>query len=302
MAVKQLKLDFLAKIKKPEFQVRRKILSKIIEGERTSASKGRGIEFTGFRKYVYGDDASLIDWGASLRAKETLVREFEEYKNFQIMILMDVSDSMLFSSTDKLKCEYAAEMVFSLVYSVVNSGSKIGVAMFNDKLVTRIIPDAGTENYFKILKNLSNPLNYGGAFDMKKPLTQIRTILGEKSLIIIVSDFIGVDKEWHNYIRMLTKDFDVLVIMIRDPRDEEIPKDAGQFLIEDPFTGEKLHIDTKDYYDLYQKAAMRDEENIKRHFLNVKAGFIKVRTDQDYIRPLMQYVRLRARLMTKLET
>jgi uncharacterized protein (DUF58 family) len=299
MPVKELKLDFVGKIKKPEFQIRRKMLSKIIEGELTATSKGRGIEFTGFRKYVYGDDASMIDWTASLRAKETLIREYEEFKHFPIYILMDVSDSMLFSSTETLKCEYAAELVFSIVYAIVNTGNKVGIGMFTDRMVSRNVPDSGTKNYYRMLQQLTNPNNYGGKYNLKKTLMETRTMLGEKSLIIIVSDFIGLEKGWDQYVKMMTGSFDILAIMVRDPRDKELPVDAGQFYVEDPYTEEKLTIDTKDYADLYRKKAEEEEADIRSRFETAKAGFISLLTTEDFLRPLLKFITLRAKLMMK---
>lgn len=300
MAVKELKLNLLGKIKKPEFQVRRKILSRILEGELAASFKGKGIEFTGFRKYVYGDDASQIDWPASLRSKQILIREYEEYRNFQIFVLLDVSNSMLFSSTERLKCEYASELVFSIVYSIVNSGNKIGLGMFTDHLVTRNIPQSGTKNYYRMLKGLSNPKNYGGPFDLKKVLMQTRTLLGEKSLIIIVSDFIGLENGWKKYVQMLNPNFDVLGIMVRDPRDKEIPKNIGQFLIEDPYTNEKILIDSNDYAKLYKEKVKEEEEEIKRQFQSAKAGFVSVLTTQDFLKPLLKYIKIRSKMLAKM--
>ncbi|MBU0471073.1 MAG: DUF58 domain-containing protein [Nanoarchaeota archaeon] len=300
MAVKELKLDLLGKIKNPQFQVRRKMLSKILEGELAASYKGRGIEFTGFRKYIYGDDASLIDWPASLRAKESLIREYEEFKNFQIFVLFDVSDSMLFSSTQKLKCEYAAEIVFSLIYSIVNTGNKVGLGMFTKELITKKAPDSGTKNYYRILQDLTNPENYGGGFDLKKALMQTRTLLGEKSLIIIVSDFLGLEEGWERYIRMLSKEFDILGIMIRDPRDKEMPTDTGQFMVEDPYSGEQMLIDSKDYAEIYKKRANEEEMKIIREFQTAKAGLVSVTTTEDFLKPFMKYIRIRAKIMMKM--
>jgi len=297
--IKELKLDLLGKIKKPEFQVRRKMLSKILEGELASNTKGQGIEFSGYRKYDYGDDASTIDWPASLRAKTTLIREFEQYRNFQIYILLDVSDSMLFSSTEQLKVEYAAEIAFSIVYSVVNSGSKVGMSMFNDKLVTKRIPNSGSKNYFRIIQDLTNGKNYGGNFDLRKPLSQSRALLFDKSLIIVISDFLGLKKGWNNYISMMSQQFDILAIMVRDPRDKEIPDNAGQFYLEDPFSKEKIRIDTKEYAKIYREMVKKEEEDIQKKFLSAKSGFVSVSTTEDFLKPLLKYVRLRAKILSR---
>lgn len=300
MTIKELKLDLLGKIKKPEFQVRRKMLSKVLEGELASSTKGRGMEFTGFRNYVYGDDASQIDWPASLRAKTTLIREYEVYKSFNLYILFDVSDSMLFSSTNQLKCEYAAEVVFSIIFAIISSGSKIGMSMFTDKLITRNVPETGTKNYYRMLQDLTNPENYGGPFSFKKALLETKALLTEKSLIIIISDFIGLEEGWHRYVRMLSVNFDLLAIMVRDPRDREMPVDAGQFLIEDPYTGEKLQIDTKDYAKIYKERVKKEEEDIAKSFRAAKAGFISVSTKEDFLEPLLKYMSIRSKMLVRM--
>ncbi|MAG39231.1 hypothetical protein CMO90_04055 [Candidatus Woesearchaeota archaeon] len=301
MAIKELKLDFVSKIKDTNFQVRRQMLSKVLEGELTASFKGKGIEFTGFRKYEYGDDASSIDWPATLRAKTPLIREYEEYRNFHIFVLLDVSNSMLFSSIEQLKCEYAAELAFSIVYSIVNTGNHIGMGLFTDRLVTRQIPQTGTANYFRMLEDLSNPDNYGGPFDFKRPMMQTKKLLTDKSLVIVISDFIGLKEGWHHYLSMMTENSDILGIMVRDPRDKELPKEAGQFLLEDPYTGEKLHIDSKDYADIFKKTVEEQEQEIKRKFLGAKGGVISVRTDEDFLKPLLKYVKLRAKQLAVME-
>jgi len=84
MPIKELKIDLTPHIKKIKLKARRDILNRMLEGNWSTVFKGEGLEFAGYRAYTYGDDASKIDWGASLRAHETLVRELEEYHNFNI--------------------------------------------------------------------------------------------------------------------------------------------------------------------------------------------------------------------------
>jgi len=122
MPIKQLDLISCRKLRKTEVAAKRRVLSKVLEGSWIALLKGRGMEFAGFRPYTYGDDASRIDWNATLRAKEVLVREFEEYKTVNVFFLLDISDSMLFTSQKKLKCEYAAEMMFNLATAIVRRG------------------------------------------------------------------------------------------------------------------------------------------------------------------------------------
>jgi len=140
MPIKDLRIDLSSGLRKLDINARKDVLSRTLEGEWTTVFKGRGIESAGFRSYTFGDDASLIDWKASLRAKQTLIREFEDYKNFTVFFLFDVSDSMLFTSTDKLKCEYAAEMIYVLADAINKAGDSVGMAMFTDKFLNKVYP------------------------------------------------------------------------------------------------------------------------------------------------------------------
>jgi len=297
MPVKELRIDLTPHLRKVKLKARRDVLNRVLEGNWSTIFKGQGLEFAGYRAYTYGDDASKIDWAASLRAHEILVRELEEYHNFNVFFLVDVSNSMLFSSTGKLKAEYAAEMVLSLCYAIMQGGDAIGLGLFTDRLISKIPPSFGKGVYYRIIRELINPKNYGGVVDFTKVLQYVSTFLKERSLIIIVSDFIGLKPGWHRYLNILSGRYDIIGIMVRDPRDYVMPRSAGQFLVEDPYTGEKLYIDSHQYARRYAEDARRNEEFIRSSFEKAKLGFISLRTDKEFQEPILNYFRKRLRLI-----
>src|SRR3989339_852812 len=76
--------------------------------------RGKGLEFEGFRSYSPDDDASDIDWKASSRAQELLVKQYKEERDLKIVFMLDVGSNMVFGSTKKIKCEYALELIAAL--------------------------------------------------------------------------------------------------------------------------------------------------------------------------------------------
>ncbi|MBN1275760.1 DUF58 domain-containing protein [Candidatus Woesearchaeota archaeon] len=293
MAIKDLRVDLTPHIRKAEIYAKRSVLSKNIAGSWVTTFKGRGIEFAGYRSYQYGDDASLIDWRASLRAKESLVREFEEYRSFSVFIMLDVSNSMLFSSTGKLKAEYAAELTYGLADGILRGGDAVGLGMFTDDLDVSIYPDIGKGMLEKMSQELGDPNNYGGKFDFKKVLRQTVSFLKSNAVLIVVSDFLGLEEGWERYIRMMSQHFEIIGIMVRDPRDRALPKGVGQFALEDPYTNDYLYIDTRQYAEKYRSLVLEEEEHVKRVFEGVKGGFTLITTDKDYVEPLMRFLRRR---------
>lgn len=294
MPIKEIKLDLSPELRKLDVNARIDVLSKTLEGEWATVFKGRGIEFAGFRKYTYGDDASTIDWRASLRAKETLVREFEDYKNFTILMLLDVSDSMLFASVDKLKCEYAAELAYVLADAINKAGDAIGMAMFTDKFVNRIYPNIGREVLRNMETNLRNPQNYGGEYDLGKVLLTAKGFVDTKAVIIILSDFLGLKEGWEKYIKLMSENYEMIAIMIKDPRDRELPASGGQVLVKNPYTNENIYVDTKKYAKQYKEESEKHEQKVKTVFKKSRGDFLLLTTDEDYLQKIITFFRKRA--------
>ncbi len=298
MPVKQLDLDLVPQLRKVDIAAKRRVLSRVLEGSWTALLKGRGMEFAGFRQYTYGDDASRIDWNATLRAKEVLVREFEEYKTVNVFFLLDVSDSMLFSSAAKLKCEYAAEVLFNLATAIVDAGDSVGYAMFSDRIVAKQFPGLGREVIYRMAQDLSDGKNYGGKSDFKQVMALVNGLLHQRSLIVIISDFIGLPDGWERYVRMFSMQYDLIGIMIRDPRDAELPDKGIQVLVASPDgSGEKLLIDLKQYAALYREEAGREERYVQSTFEKAKAGFLRISTAEEPFDALTGYFRKRSKIV-----
>ena len=294
MAIKRFEAELLPKIRKLDVYARQSVLSEVIEGNWTALFKGHGMEFSGYRAYTYGDDASLIDWKASLRSKSLLVKEYEQEKSVNVYFLFDVSNSMLFTSTKKLKAEYAAELISSLSFAILRSGDAVGLSMFTDKLVTRLPLNVGKKMHYMIIKDLSNVNNYGGKFDFSKSMNLLFTFQKTRSVVIIVSDFIGLGENWYKYLRIASQKYEVIGIMIRDPRDRELPRDTGQYVLEDPYSGEKLYVDVNQYASEYKRFVEKEEAEIEKQFKATKSDLLKLTTDQEFYKPIVTFFKKRS--------
>jgi uncharacterized protein (DUF58 family) len=294
MAIKRFDAELVPKIRKLDVYARQSALSEVIEGNWTTNFKGHGMEFSGYRSYQYGDDASMIDWKASLRSKSLLVKEYEQEKSVNVYFMFDVSNSMLFTSNDKLKAEYAAELISSLAYAVLSSGDSVGLSMFTDKLLTRLPLNVGRKMHYMIVNDLSNVNNYGGNFNFGKSMNLLFSTLNTRAVIIIVSDFIGMEDKWYKYLRIASQRYEVMGIMIRDPRDKELPRDTGQYVLEDPYTGDKLYVDVNQYAAAYKKLVEEEEAEIEKHFKATKSDLLKLDTDKDFYRDVVKFFKKRA--------
>jgi len=288
--IKDFTPELLPEVRELLIKANRNILSRTFTGNWLSTFKGRGIEFSDYRQYESGDDASMIDWRASLRARKILVKELTEEKNLNVIIMLDVSNSMLYGSGKFLKAEFAAQITSTISYGALRAGDAVGLATFTDKLNTFISPSIGLKQHSIILGIISNSETYGGGFDFDKSITQLMSAFKQRGLIIIISDFIGLSDKWNHYLESARGRFEILGINIRDPRDRRLPKRAGEYVLEDPYSEKKLIIDCAEYYKPYQEYVAREEERVKQLFRAVHGDVLLLEVgQQDYIQELLLF-------------
>lgn len=289
-----LNVDLPKAMREFEVALRKMVTTRII-GHYRSVFRGKGLEFDAYRKYMSSiDDAQRIDWKASMRANELLVKEYVEERDLQILFVVDVSSSMVFGSTAKLKNEYALEMVTSLANFILKAGDRIGFALFSDKILELRMPAKSQRQLFILTNSLLDPDIYGGNYDLGKIL---RTLMGsltpEIAAIIIVSDFIG-PRNWSTELKTLNKKIETIGIMICDPRDRTLPTDSQQIVVADPYSNKTELIDSSLIKERYERYARQQEEEIRNSFSEAGCDFLKLTTDKSFIVPLATFFKMRA--------
>ncbi|MBI2651499.1 DUF58 domain-containing protein [Candidatus Woesearchaeota archaeon] len=293
---KELKLELSEGVKRLKILTNR-IVNTGFVGNYKSVFKGRGLEFEDYRPYTANDDAAIIDWKASVKSKQLLVREFVEERNLSVFFLIDVSSSMIYGSIDKLKMEYVGELAASLSYGVLNAGDSAGFALFTDKIVKNVPPSQGLLQYHHLISTLVDPKYYGGKYDLSEALKFTLAFLKQTSVVIIMSDFIGLKNDWEKYVRMMAKKFDVIGIMAKDPRDMTLPEYNGQVMLEDPFSGKRILVRPNSIREDYEAYVLRQDKLIKDAFLNAGADFVELITNESFVKPITNLFIKRAKRM-----
>jgi len=87
-------------------------------------------------------------------------------------------------------------------------------------------------------------MRYRGTTDLAAMLETVARLARRRSLIIVISDFIG-EGDWERSLRRLVPRHEVAALRVTDAADDELP-DVGLVVLEDAETGEQLVIDTGD--------------------------------------------------------
>jgi len=254
--------------------------------------KGKGLEFDGYREYTFQDDAKTIDWKATLRANKKLVRVFNEERNKNIIFLFDVSSSMCYGSIDKLKVEYAAELISSLAYSFEANGDSIGLVMFADGLKHVRTPSVGNPQWILINRDLANPRNYEGGFSLVKTIKEFFSFVKGEAVVFLVTDFIGLENDngWEKYFEIMSARFELVNIMIRDPLDNYLPQGVGEVVISNPYDNTTICINADKIRLLYNSYNGKYITKIKEFCEKLETDFLMLETNVDFEKPVVNFL------------
>ena len=285
--------ELFEKIRRLEVRTRGRV-ENVFGGEYQSAFKGRGIEFAEVRPYQVGDDIRNIDWNVSARMDETYVKVYEEKREQTLMLCVDVSGSGAFGSQGKFKREVAAEICAVMAFSAIQNNDQVGLLLFSDEVEQFVRPRKGRRHVLRCIRELFTAEPQSVGTDIKGALRHVMRILRRRSILVLVSDFF--DDGYESMLRAAAQRHDTVGVELWDPREEELPP-LGLVDLTDAETGEVVTVDTRaaGAQEAVAEAARARRDHTATLFQRTGVGHVPVRTDGDYVEPLISFFRKRAR-------
>jgi len=256
--------------------------------------RGKGLEFESYRSFGQDEDASLIDWKASIRGGTLLARQYIEERNMKVMFVIDIGENMIFGSQEKLKCEYCAELVSAFSHTLINSGDKVGLILFNNHITKIDFPESGKNQFDIIVNELSDTSNYKGVSNIENVMHEILEILDPSfSLIVFVSDFLKVGSSSEIFFERIGSLFETMAIVVKDPLDKTLPDIDKEIFIEDPNTGDKLLVNPAIAKRMYEFNAEKQTQVVRNIFEKSNIDYVELITSEDFSYNLASFLKRR---------
>jgi uncharacterized protein (DUF58 family) len=231
-----------------EWRVLRRLAGRVAGGYRT-AHRGTGTDLAGLRPYAEGDDARHIDWNASARLNEPQFRVFNEDRELTVWLVLDRSASMAVGAPGRGKHDVVSELAVVLARMFSRGGNQVGALLYDNGAARTVPPGSGRRHVLHIAGELGRGDRgaggpHRGTTDLAAMLDAVAKLARRRSLIIVISDFIG-DGDWERSLLRLGPRHEVVALRVVDPADDELPE-AGLVVVEDAETGEQLVVDSGD--------------------------------------------------------
>jgi uncharacterized protein (DUF58 family) len=283
--------ELLKKVRKIEIKTRG-LTNHIFAGEYHSAFKGRGMAFSEVREYQYGDDIRNIDWNVTARFNHPFVKVFEEERELTVVLVIDVSGSREFGSSERLKKTLLAEVAAVISFSAIQNNDKIGVILFSDRVEKFIPPKKGRQHILRVIRELIEFEPQNKTTNIAEGLKYLTNAINKRSIAFLISDFLSPDFE--DALKIANRKHDLVALRIYDHREAELPP-IGLVQAKDAETTQSVWVDTsnkkvRESYAQWWKSRQAALDIIFR-----KSGVdnAMIRTDEDYVKPLMKLFKQR---------
>lgn len=191
-------------------------------GNFKSLYRGMGIEFSGVRDYIRGDDVRSIDWNVTARMGKPFVKVFEEERELQIFIVVDSSLSMKIENSQRTKYSFAAETAALITIAAEMNGCPVGAVCFDGEINFSSKPQLGREQTMLILTTLDKSAeNTVTGSALGSALNGAGKLLKKRSLVFVLSDFRSAD--WEKPLISLAQKNDVIAMRIQNRMDSDLP-------------------------------------------------------------------------------
>jgi len=283
--------ELLKKVRVIEIKTRG-LSNQIFSGEYHSAFKGRGMAFSEVREYMPGDEIRTIDWNVTARLGKPYVKVFEEEREITMMLLVDVSASGNFGSQQLFKREMITEVSAVLAFSAIQNNDKVGVIFFSDHIEKFIPPKKGKSHILRIIRELIDFEPQGKQTNLKVALDFFNSVIKKRSIVFMLSDFIGDTPE--KSIRIAAKKHDMVALQSIDQAEGNLA-DLGFIPITDAETGEEKWVDTSNKHIREHFKTTFDKHLLEVKNMLRKSGIdhAQLFTDRSYVQPLMRLFKQR---------
>ncbi len=231
-------------------------------GKWDSVYLGRGFDFQGIAPFPDDPDMVRLNWQASLISGELSVNQFAEERDIHLYLLANLGPSMAFGSEIR-KLDRLAVLAAVLSLSAFRLKDRFRFVGYTNELEYGF-PEPHDKTYpLQLAKAITE-------FDWRSKkrgglVKAAGSIPSRRSLVIVISDFLGSQSGLERALRILAPNHEVLPLVLWDEREVTLPgKGFALYPLSDLETGELS------YVFLTSKTRKKFEENsrLRRQSLN----------------------------------
>ena len=176
----------------PPFHSRRHLPSKMrrlreLEGRTAVMLKGAGSEFDSLREYARGDDVRSIDWRATARAQEVMVRTYRPERDRRVIIVLDSSRLSARRVGTGTAFDAAIESALLLTGLAAGAGDRVEVLVADARVRARIGPIGRSASLDHLMHRITPIMPELLEADWETITSAVMGVTSHRALVVLVT-------------------------------------------------------------------------------------------------------------------
>ena len=208
----------------PPFNARKHLPSRItrlkeLDGRTSVLVRGQGTEFDSLREYVRGDDVRSIDWRATARHNDVVVRTWRPERDRRVVIVIDTGRTSAARIDDETRLDTAFESALLLAALASKAGDRVDMIAFDRRVRGRVQGAQGAELLSRMVDTLAVIDPELLEMDWAGVPAQVRAITSQHALVVLLTsiDAAGASTGLLAVLPQLTRRHTVVVASVTDP-------------------------------------------------------------------------------------
>ncbi|HEY1133013.1 MAG TPA: DUF58 domain-containing protein [Nocardioides sp.] len=235
LAARQRTLDVPGAVRAlPAFDSRKHLPSRLarlqeLDGRSALRVRGQGTEFDSLREYVRGDDVRSIDWRASARTRNVVVRTWQPERDRRVVVVLDTSRTSAGRVADVPRLDSAMDAALLLAALASRAGDRIDF-LAGDRLVRRRLRIPGGAN---VVHPLSEAMADLGSViaeaDWRTIASGVQELGRRRALVVLLTPLepASIEEGLLPVLPTLTRHHRVVVASVRDPALDALAADRS---------------------------------------------------------------------------
>ncbi len=218
----------------PPFTSRKHLPSRLarlrqLDGRTAVMIRGQGTEFDSLREYVPGDDVRSIDWRATARAADVMVRTWRPERDRRVLLLLDCGRTAAARVGDAPRLDEAMDAALLLAALASRAGDRVDLLAY-DRVVRARVEGEPAAGLLPALVQAMAPLE--AALVEPDYAGMVRTVLAgpsRPSLVVLLTalDAAPVEEGLLPVLGPLLHRHRVVLASVSDPRVHELASGRG---------------------------------------------------------------------------
>ncbi|HEY0188260.1 MAG TPA: DUF58 domain-containing protein [Cellulomonas sp.] len=235
LAGRQASIDVPGRLRVlPEFASRRHLPSRLarlreLDGSAAVQVRGSGTEFDSLREYVIGDDVRSIDWRATARRADVVVRTWRPERDRRVLLMLDTSRTSAARADDAPRLDASIEAALLLAALASRAGDRVELVAYDRQVRARVAGLAGPRLMPGIADALATVEPSLVEADWPGVVAQVQERLSQRALVVLLSALepASVEQGLLGVVDQLAARHRVVLASVRDPEVERLRAGRG---------------------------------------------------------------------------